>query len=512
LAYLLLLATLIPLVGALLSLTWNDRRSTLLISSISTASSGLLLLLSAVIYGVLGGSGTYREDYSWQPLGNLGFQLDGLSLTFALIVATVSFLTVIFSSFYMGRSFQKSGSQRWSIFFFLYQTFVFGMTGTALATNLVEFYIFFELMLIPSYFLIAEFGHLNRESASFSYFLWTHVGALIMLAGLVGLALSYGTLDISTIFKESHGLISAPSTPSNGILLFSSIAIVIGLMVKLGGFGLHVWLPGAYREAPAPVSVLLSSAMSGIAGYAMIRLVVLSAPSAFQSIAPWLLLWGLVSLAYGALMALVQNDFKLLLSYSSISQMGYLSIGIGSFSAFGIAGSVSIYAANGFAKSALFMTSGLLSGDPDQGSMSRMGGLAGRMPVASSFAVIGFLTMIGVPPTIGFISEFFIFQGAFASSLSPGSTLPIIVPLVVVIASVLTSGYSLLAIKRIFFGKPSEFSSTLNEAPTSALLPMGLLCALSILLGILPILYSSSFSFISSSLQAAWLLANTGVS
>jgi NADH-quinone oxidoreductase subunit M len=496
--YILITATFLLILAAALSLLKNSERFTKLVSVCSLSLTGVLILYASYAAGVLtGGDSEYLELYSWQPLGTAGFRLDGLSLTFALIVIFLSLVTALYSGPYMKPLFQASGSDRWSTYYSLYLTFVFGMLGTVLATNLIEFYIFFELMLIPSYFLIAEFGHSGRDRASISYFLWTHVGALIMLAGLIVLAYSFGTLDIATITAATHT--KAAGIPALQTMTLVGVAIIVGLMVKMGGFGLHVWLPGAYREAPASVSALLSGAMSGIAGYAMIRLVVLALPQAFTFIAPWLLVWGTVSLAYGGLVALAQKDIRLLLSYSSISQMGYMAIGIGSFTTFGLAGSVSLYAANAFAKGSLFMMAGTLPATAGSDSMDTIGGLAGRLPGLATFSVIGFITMMGVPPTLGFIAEFFLFQGAFAYAVSSGVT--IVVPLVAILASVITSGYSLQAIRKIFYGeqKPAD-STSIKDPPGGLIYPMVALGVASIILGIVPIFFSTSLSFFNASL------------
>jgi NADH-quinone oxidoreductase subunit M len=497
LSYILLGATFLLLLGAIAELFIKSERLSRYVSACFLSISGALLILASYYSGVLtNGAVTYTELYSWQPLGLAGFRLDGLSLTFALVIVFLSLVTSIYSGPYMKDMFQKAGKQRWSEYYFLYLTFIFGMLGAVLATNLIEFYVFFELMLVPSYFLIAEFGHSGRDKASIAYFLWTHVGALIMLAGLIVMGYSFNTLDMATITSETHS--AAAGLPSIQLMTIIGVAIVIGLMVKMGGFGLHVWLPGAYREAPAPVSALLSGAMSGIAGYAIIRLVVLALPAAFSAIAPWLLAWGIISLAYGAAVALAQKDIRLLLSYSSISQMGYMAIGIGSFTTFGLAGSVSLYAANAFAKGSLFMMAGTLPIAAGSDSMDDLGGLAGRLPGLATFSIIGFITMMGVPPTVGFIAEFFLFQGAFAYSASTGLT--IIIPLVAIIASVLTSGYSLQAIRRIFYGTQKPDSSMVHDVLPGMLYPIIVLCVASVILGLVPVLFSNSLSFFNSSL------------
>ncbi|MEM0117696.1 MAG: NADH-quinone oxidoreductase subunit M [Conexivisphaerales archaeon] len=508
--YLLLTATFIPLVAALLSLIRNERRYTAAVSVASLLLSLSLIAYTAFYSGLFTNPATsrYLESYSWQPLGNVGFQLDGLSLTFSLIIALVGSMVAIYSYYFMDKHFETLGSRRWSAYYFLYLTFIFGMLGTVLSTNLVEFYIFFELMLIPSYFLIAEFGYSGRSNASFSYFIWTHIGALVMLAGLIAIAFTFRTLDLNAIYAYTHGS-AAPFIISSRVVLYASVAILLGLMVKLGGFGLHVWLPSAYKEAPAPVSATLSALMSGIAGYAIIRILAFDLPTSFAVISPYLVIWGIISLLYGGFTALSQDDVRLLLAYSSVSQMGYMAIGIGSNTAFGLAGSISLYAANGFAKAILFMMAGLLTLQTGQIAMSRMGGLAGRLPYMTTFSMIGFLTMMGVPPTFGFIAEFFIFQGIFASSLLHSSSSLLLLAFLALIGSIITSAYSLWAVKKIFFGRQT-IQNPVAESPSShatsimlrqnsyLLLPLAILAAASVIAGIYPFLFSNSFAYLSS--------------
>jgi len=499
--YILLITTFIPFLAALLSLLRNDKRYS---AAISTSSLILTLLLIAYT-AIASKSYTHVETYSWQPLGNVGFQLDGLSLTFSIIICLVGSMISVYSYYFMNAQFEILGSTRWSAFYFLYLTFIFGMMGTVLSNNLVEFYIFFELMLIPSYFLIAEFGNSDRSRASFSYFLWTHVGALIMLAGLIAIAFSFGTLDMNSIYSYSHQL-----TEVSQVVLYASVAILIGLMVKLGGFGLHIWLPSAYKESPAPVAAALSALMSGIAGYALIRILAIDLSPAFAIISPYLLIWGIISLIYGGFVALSQDDVRLLLAYSSISQMGYMAIGIGSNTAFGLAGSISLYAANGFAKGILFMMAGLLIANTGQAAMSRMGGLARKYPYLATFSMIGFLTMMGVPPTFGFIAEFFLFLGLFASSLMHASSSLLVLAFLALLGSIITSAYSLWAVKKVFFGKMQNYSSenssglhTIFQKSQYILIPLALLAASSIIVGIYPVFFSDSLSYLSSLLGVA---------
>jgi NADH-quinone oxidoreductase subunit M len=353
-----------------------------------------------------------------------------------------------------------------------------GMMGAVLATNLIEFYLFFELMLIPSYFLIAKWGSGDRDRISFMYFMWTHVGALAFLAGILTVGYFAGGFDLQTILTAS-----LPET----LRLFIVILMVVGLLVKMAAFGLHIWLPHAHAEAPTPISALLSPAMIGIGGYAIVRIVMTILPSAFFEISTALAVWAVVTMFYGGAMALVQDDIKRLLAYSSISQMGYILLGIASFQTLGVSGAMFQYVTHGLGKGILFMIAGAIMIQTDGlRSIQKMGGLAARMPITATAALIGFLTITGIPPTTGFISEFLIFAGSFNGAFQANSMLRIALSFLAVVSTALTAGYSLWAVRRIFFGKlPTELVDV-KEAPLTMTIPVLVLAAISIIIGIFP--------------------------
>jgi len=480
LAYLLLVAVFVPVLGAVVTTLVNNRRVAILASAISTGVSLAFLILAAALNDVLtSGADAALELYNWWPLGTAGFRLDGLSLPFALVVSLLSFVIAFYSVPYMVHKFEEDHSERWGLYFVLYQLYYAGMLGAVLATNLVEFYVFFELMLIPSYFLIAEFGYGEKGRISFMYFVWTHIGALVMLAGLIYMGFSAGSFDLAALSAQARLL---PVV----IQVYIAVALSVGLSVKMAAFGLHVWLPHAHAEAPTPISALLSPAMIGIGGYALIRFMVILLPGGYAVISPWLLLWGFLTILYGGLMALAQDDIKRLLAYSSVSQMGYIMVGIASVSAVGLGGASLQYVTHGLGKAVLFMVAGILIMQAGTRSINKLGGLAKRLPVTATLALLGFLTIMGVPPTVGFISEFFIFQGSFATAAVTGSSLRFYLSLLATIASLLTFGYALWAMKRIFFGKLPDGLAQVKEPSKMALGPMVVLAVVSVVLGIYP--------------------------
>lgn len=435
----------------------------------------LSILLAAVRAAERGG--IYQETYPWVPIGNFGLRADSLSIPIVFIVSLLTTVIAIFSIPYMHH---KIGDdpQRYGLYFSLYNLYALGMIGTVLATNLIQFYVFFEIMLIPSFFLIAEWGYGERERISLMYFFWTHVGALVLLVGILVTGYLAGSTDIDGLNTTSI---------ATTVRLAIVATMCFGFFVKMAQFGLHVWLPHAHAEAPTPISALLSPAMIGIGGYATVRLVMAIYPEGFQAFSAFFAGWAVVTMIYGGVMALVQDDIKRLLAYSSISQMGYILFGLASFTQLGLAGSMFQYVAHGTAKGILFMVAGAIILQANgQRSISKLGGLASKMPFTTTAAFIGFLAILGLPSTNGFFSEFFLFQGSFLTATSTASMYRLGIAILGVASTAITAGYSLWTLRRIFFGEAREETADVKEAPWTVTVPLITLSVITVILGIYP--------------------------
>lgn len=464
-----------------------------------------VLLYCTILVILASLNGTYEEHYRWTELfGEFGFLLDGLASPFAIIIYVLSTILALYSKPYMVHKFKEnfeeqqkqnqetsgqttavvesSGLNEYvnkqsAVYYALFLVFAMGMLGTVLATNLIEFYIFFEVMLIPAFFMIAFWGDGNKRRIALMFFFWTHVGAVILLLGFLTIGLSVGSFDFADI-QES-------AIPEDVVLL-SAVAIIIGLGVKLAAFVFHIWLPYAHGAAPTPISALLSPAMIGIGAYGIFRLIIEFLPMQYADLAIWLHIWGLVTMLYGGAMALMQDDIKRLFAYSSISQMGYLLFGIGSLSTLGLAGAEMMYVTHGLGKGILFMTAGILIVNVGTRKLSQLGGLAGKMPITAVCAVIGALTIMGVPPTSGFMGEWTLFYGALETAIEQGSQLRMVTFGLGLVSTVLTMSYILWMLKRVFFGKLPENLSNVKEASWYMLGPMMVLAGFTIVLGIYP--------------------------
>jgi proton-translocating NADH-quinone oxidoreductase chain M len=483
-------------------------------------STGLLLMPAVGIY--TGQQKVYAESYTWGQFGDFGLRLDGLSLPFALIIYVLCTVLALYSKPYMvhkvsedlpehkaghGNGTTAHGSDHGShdspnisssqqltvletdqrvknqmgLYFSLYLAFSMGMLGTVLATNLIEFYVFFELMLVPSFFMIAFYGYGARRRIALMFFFWTHVGAVVLLLGLLAMGFFAGGFDFDTI-KANAANIPATWLP---LIVF---ALVLGLGVKLAAFLLHIWLPYAHAEAPTPVSALLSPAMIGIGAYGILRLwlELLGGTGSYEQYSLYINMWGLATMIYGGAMALMQDDIKKVLAYSSISQMGYILFGLGSESILGISGGTMMYVTHGLGKAILFMMAGSIILQTGTRSMSKLGGLAGKMPYTAVLAMIGALTIIGIPPTSGFMGEWILFNGVLQTATDHMDPLRTTMFGLGILATVLSSAYILWMFKRIFFGKIPEELAHVRDSNRYITVTMAVFAAMTLIVGVLP--------------------------
>jgi len=518
-SYYLLIATFLPLlvspVAYILAKKSGSNATTWFSFGILAISTLLLFMASFTLQG---GRTAYVESYPWSQFGNFGLRIDGLSLPFAIIINILCTVLTLYSKPYMlhkikesfKENFDKregnSGSNVYTssaggneieslrisgsneeqyvnhhmgLYFALYLTFSMGMLGTVLATNLIEFYVFFELMLVPSFFLVAFYGYGERKRIALMFFFWTHVGAVVLLLGLLAMGFFAGGFDYDTVM-ENVGKI-----PDQWLVLIV-FSLVIGLGVKLAAFALHIWLPYAHSEAPTPISALLSPAMIGIGAYGLLRLWLELLVGDYSQYSIYINLWGLATMIYGGAMAMMQDDIKRVLAYSSISQMGYILFGVGSESVLGITGATLMYVSHGLGKAILFMMAGSIILQTGTRSMSKLGGLAGRMPYTAVIAMIGALTIMGIPPTSGFMAEWILFNGVLQSGVTNSDTLRIVAFGLGILATVLSAAYILWMYKRIFFGKIPEQYSKIKDSNRYITVTMAALAAITLFLGVYP--------------------------
>jgi NADH-quinone oxidoreductase subunit M len=428
-----------------------------------------LSLAPDVLQSYHDGTGPLIFQYTWiEPINiNFGFLVDVVSLPIGLIVAIVSTLACVYSIKYM------EGGQNLPEYYASLLLFMTGMIGVMFSVNLIQFYLFWELMLIPSYLLISLWGTSDRRLViGFKYFLFTHVGALAMLLGILAIYAYTGTFNL-VLLPTLAGAI--PSSMVGMVL----ILMLVGFFVKMAVFPFHPWLPDAHSEAPTPISAMLSGVMvkAGAFGIARILLPIFGPAMGYTS--DFLTILGIITIAYGGLMALAQTDIKRLLAYSTVSQLGYIVFGFGTVSTLGITGGLMHIVNHAISKSLLFMSAGIIMHQTGVRDLRNMGGLMEKMPMTSVACIIGAFSLIGIPPLNGFWSEWMIFGGGLASG-------KILVTFLGVASTMITAGYYLWFVWRVFFGATPEGLSEVQDPSFPQLLPILVLAAACILLGLLP--------------------------
>ncbi|MGC9779361.1 MAG: NADH-quinone oxidoreductase subunit M [Candidatus Heimdallarchaeota archaeon] len=462
---------------------WNDKAakwSALIAVLIATVFFALTM---GDVLGVTSTDSDVFEGWDWInfTIGSrtidIGFSLvaDGLSFTMAAIIFILSLAAVSFSFGYMKKEESQGG------YYALLVLYIAGMVGVVLAGDLAQFYVFWELMLIPSYFIIAKWGSKpNAVKIAFKYFIFTHVGAMAILIGIGGLWAFGGTFNIATLISTG---ISAPAN----IIRLLTILMMLGFSVKMAIFPIHTWLPDTHGEAPTPISAILSGVMIETAAYGILRI----CTSIFgeEGMGGWMR-WVLIGFAvftmlYGGLMALAQKDTKRLFAFSSISQMGYILFGLGTFELFGSTGSTFHIVSHALAKGTLFMVAGILMtqiGHHKGRRIDKLGGLACRMPITTIVAIIAALSLAGTPPLAGFMSEWIIFQGG----LQANNTLGIIAVIFAILSTALTATYVLLFMKNVFLGPEKEEFKDVKDPSPSMWIPLIILAILSLVIGLFP--------------------------
>jgi NADH-quinone oxidoreductase subunit M len=297
----------------------------------------------------------------------------------------------------------------------------------------------------------------------------------VLLLGLLSIGFFAGGFDYSTV--RAH--VSQIPAQWMSIIIF---AVVLGLGVKLGGFLLHSWVPSSVAGAPTPVSILLV----GIATYGILRIWLDLLGGNYVQYSLYINIWGLATMIYGGAMALMQDDIRKVLAYSTISNMGYILFGLGSGSVLGITGATLLYVTSGLGKAILFMMAGSISLQTGTTSLSKLGGLAGKMPYTAVVGMIGLLTLFGIPPTSGFMSEWILFNGVLQTGIHDANSLRIALFGFGLLTTVLSSAYLLWMYKRIFFGRLPQELVNIRDSGRYITITMAALAGLTLIIGVYP--------------------------
>ncbi len=431
----------------------------------------------------------HKTEWFSMSMGSLGkfsvdyfVAVDGLNIGMLLLAGIVLFIGAI-ASWNIGKK-KKA-------YFSLYLLLSSSVLGCFVALDFFLFYLFFEFMLLPMYFLIGIWGGPRKEYASIKFFLYTLVGSILILIVMIGLYNSvydpvktaaetgYEVLEVQSLVKDgsiasdkivkSFNMIHM-TNPDNyipGSFLDSSslakvfgqparwiafLALLIGFAIKLPAVPFHTWLPDAHVEAPTPISVVLAGILLKIGGYGLIRTAFAMFPDSAYHYS-WLIgFFGMFAIIYGALNALAQKDLKRLIAYSSVSHMGFVLLGLAAMTVEGVSGAIYQMYSHGLISAMLFLLAGVLYDRTHDRMIENYGGLAKQMPKYTVFIAIAFFASLGLPGFSGFIAELMVFIGAFKSSGTIGA-IPGWMPVVATLGLVLGAGYYLWALQRMFFGK-----------------------------------------------------------
>jgi NADH-quinone oxidoreductase subunit M len=455
------------------------------IALLGIAASTLLLLAGGA--GTVFGGGSIAESYLWAGSAQakvltFGFLADGLSFPVVVVMNLVLAATAVYSMPYMEKRIRTLyGGEKPARFGLYYLNLLLvsaGLTGIALSTNLIELYLFLEMVLIPTFVIISLFGYAKKERVGIIYIIWNQLGAFIFLAGI---AVAYA--------KTQSFMIGDLSKADGSSLAYWIVALVlIGWLVKMGIFGLHMWLPITEAEPPTSFAPVMA-VVSGIGTYVIARVLVLGMPSTFQAFSLPLMVWAVITMFYAGAVTLVQDDVKYIFAWSTMSQNAYSVLGLASFSMLGVAGGVFYFASHIIGKFVMFAVAGILLTQTGLRDVKKMGGLAGKMPFTAALFVMGALILSAVPPTSGFQAEWMMFAGIFTQGAT-GSSAYLAVAILGLVATLFTVAYTFWPVRRIFFGPLAPSLEGAKDAPLTMTLPLLAMVVVSIAIGIYPDLVS----------------------
>lgn len=435
----------VAIAGALLTfvLSWN------LLSSFDQTSNAM----------------QFVEIMPWVPEMGMTYAIgvDGISLPMVLLTTLISLVALIAS---------LTIKERLKAYFAWFLALEFAILGVFLAHDWFLFFIFFEISLIPMFFLIGVWGDKQRTAASMSFFLYTLAGSMLLLVGLIAAYVAAPSHSFSM-----DALVAANSGWSRTFQIGAFLACFIGFAVKIPAIPLHGWLPLAHVEAPVPVSMLLSAVLLKMGAYGLFRTAELF-PLGFEALAPAMLALGLLNIVYGALMAWRETDLKSMVAYSSISHMGFVLVGMSSLTATGFSGAMMQMFTHGLVSAALFLLVGILYQRLHSRAVTDVAGLYGRMPVFTMLFTLALLASMGLPGLAGFISEFHALVGGYERW-----------GLIVAIAFagiIVTAAYSMRTINSMFNGSSSTKQLGLRDLSARELAAALPLAALIIGLGLIP--------------------------
>jgi NADH-quinone oxidoreductase subunit M len=495
------LITFLPILGMLLIL-FIPKRHTILIKSLTIMITAIQLalaifLLSNYNFNLAGindiKSFQFVEKFRWIEIDGFAWLgkikidyllgVDGLSVPLVLLTTIITFIASI-SSWTIDKSIKG-----YFLMFLLLDT---GMIGVFVALDFFLFYIFWELMLLPMYFLIGIWGGPRKEYAAIKFFLYTLLGSVLILLVMIGLYFSsietladgtrvftFNLLELMNTSNYTQNGILSPLNPAN-LRFIAFIGLFIGFAIKIPMFPFHTWLPDAHVEAPTPISVILAGILLKMGTYGILRISFPVFPDITKDLLWWIALFGAINIIYGAFCALAQKDFKKLIAYSSVSHMGYVMLGMASFNTPGISGAILQMFNHGTITAMLFLIVGVIYDRAHLRDLNGFGGLGKQMPIYTGFTTVAFFAAIGLPGLSGFISEALVFIGGFANDSIR------VIAIISTSGILLGAGYMLWTLQRVFLGNLPDKWKELSDLDAREYIMFIPLVTIIIFLGVYP--------------------------
>jgi NADH-quinone oxidoreductase subunit M len=413
----------------------------------------------------------FRESAPWVPPLGISYLLgiDGISLVLVLLTTILTPVSLLFSLTHVDKEVRG-----FSIAFLILET---GVVGTLVALDLALFYVFWEVMLVPMYFIIGIWGGHRRIYAAMKFFLFTMAGSLLMFLAILYIAIRHHAATGVWSFALED-LYRLTFTGSTAVILFAAFALAFAIKVPV--FPLHTWLPDAHTEAPTAGSIILAGILLKLGVYGYLRFALPLFPDTAMHYGPWLGVLGVIGVVYGAFVAFAQHDMKRLVAYSSVSHLGLVVIGVGAFTTISLQGSILQMVNHGLSTGALFLLVGVLYERRHTREISAYGGVAGVVPVTTALFVIATLSSIGLPGLNGFVGEFLILLGTWTS---PHRWWAVAAATGVILSAI----YMLTLVQRVFWNPLThEENKAIPEIRWSEFVAAAVLVVLMVWIGVRP--------------------------